>query len=90
MNPYKMKATGSNLIIKQAPHERKSEGGLHLLSSQKPFSLAEVISKGPKCYGEYDVGDTLWIEGANSGIKIEDEFYLVSEVICIAKVEENG
>ena len=82
-----MRPLKNNLIVRQIEPERKS-GVIELLSHQSEFSSVEVIAKGPDCYGEFEVGDTLWVYGYRSGVKLEDSVYLVNEDICVAKEEK--
>jgi hypothetical protein len=77
-----------NLILCRQIHPDLETGVIHKLADDRPFSEMEVIAKGPKCYGVFDVGDVLWVHGYKSGIRLEGDYYFVSEDICVAVVEK--
>lgn len=77
------------MLCVQLEPERKSSGGIELLGMLGPFSRMTVVSKGPEVTDDIDVGDTVWVHGYKSGIKVEDDLFLVSDKICeIVEKEE--
>jgi co-chaperonin GroES (HSP10) len=77
-----------DLLCIQLEPERRSKGGIELLSMEGPYSRMTVIARGRDVHPDIEVGDTVWVNGYRSGIKIEDDLYLISDRICEAKEEE--
>jgi len=85
-----LRATKDNLVVRQLASSRVSSGGIELLGDPSEYTKVEVLSKGPRCYGDYEVGDILLCLGFRSGIELdrENSVYLVSEQIIHGVVEE--
>ena len=83
-----MRPTKDNVLV-YWPEPIRKVGSIELLETQSPYTEVEVLAKGPQCYGDFEVGDTLLVDGYRSGIVIDREksLYLVSERICVARKE---
>lgn len=75
---------GDKILAKQIEPTRVSDGGIELLGTDKAYTRMEVVAKGPESYGEFEVGDILWVFGYRSGIKMDENLYLVDPEICVA------
>lgn len=54
-----LRPLGAQLIVKRAPMEEKSEGGLVLVEPSRQSLYVDVVAVGPKVTSDIKVGDRL-------------------------------
>ena len=82
-----------NLILAEyLPDELTTEAGITLLSCSsvgKIHSRVLVHATGPDVTGDIAEGSIVWVQGQGSGIKVDDNLYLISDEICeMVEIEE--